>query len=327
MENQGALENQDAREPQTDSDLTVAAVARRLGVAPATLRTWDRRYGLGPRKHSAGAHRRYSHIDLARLTLMRKLIVAGVTPALAAQKALAEKPENIEKNLNTLLSKSFKKEPLARRDLVATLFRSAQSYDRELLEMALLKDISSHGVLSSWSEVIAPLLSRVGDIWASTGEGIEIEHLVSEIVQGTLRQVSRSVDKPVNARPVVLAALDQEQHTLPLHALAAVLSERKIATQFLGSCTPGAALVTMIKKSAPPAVFLWAQIEKNSDMKFLNVLPDVRPAPRIVLGGPGWNIEKFQIALKKNGNNSRIKISFVEDLPGACDHITRAVGA
>ncbi|MEY3734595.1 MAG: hypothetical protein RL347_1954, partial [Actinomycetota bacterium] len=28
--------------------LTVAAVARRLGVAPATLRTWDRRYGLGP---------------------------------------------------------------------------------------------------------------------------------------------------------------------------------------------------------------------------------------------------------------------------------------
>ena len=28
--------------------LAVAAVARRLGVAPATLRTWDRRYGLGP---------------------------------------------------------------------------------------------------------------------------------------------------------------------------------------------------------------------------------------------------------------------------------------
>src|SRR5690606_11779925 len=26
--------------------LAVAAVARRLGVAPATLRTWDRRYGL-----------------------------------------------------------------------------------------------------------------------------------------------------------------------------------------------------------------------------------------------------------------------------------------
>ncbi len=34
--------------------LTVAAVARRLGVAPATLRTWDRRYGLGPSEHTPG---------------------------------------------------------------------------------------------------------------------------------------------------------------------------------------------------------------------------------------------------------------------------------
>ena len=35
--------------------LTVAAVARRLGVAPATLRTWDRRYRLGPSAHLAGS--------------------------------------------------------------------------------------------------------------------------------------------------------------------------------------------------------------------------------------------------------------------------------
>ncbi|HYN74868.1 MAG TPA: transposase, partial [Candidatus Limnocylindria bacterium] len=32
------------RVPQSGPALTVAAVARRLGVAPATLRTWDRRY-------------------------------------------------------------------------------------------------------------------------------------------------------------------------------------------------------------------------------------------------------------------------------------------
>ncbi|WP_418607771.1 MerR family transcriptional regulator [Georgenia sp. SUBG003] len=36
--------------------LTVAAVAGRLGVAASTLRTWDRRYGLGPSAHEAGAH-------------------------------------------------------------------------------------------------------------------------------------------------------------------------------------------------------------------------------------------------------------------------------
>ncbi|GII98650.1 hypothetical protein Slu03_10280 [Sediminihabitans luteus] len=68
--------------------LTVAAVARRLGVAPATLRTWDRRYGLGPSAHTAGSHRRYTGDDVARLLVMRGLTLEGVAPVDAAGAAL-----------------------------------------------------------------------------------------------------------------------------------------------------------------------------------------------------------------------------------------------
>ncbi|PFG33961.1 MerR family transcriptional regulator [Sanguibacter antarcticus] len=73
----------------TSPGLAVAVVARRLGVAPATLRTWDRRYGLGPSEHSAGAHRRYSDDDVARLMVMRRLALDGVAPVDAARSALA----------------------------------------------------------------------------------------------------------------------------------------------------------------------------------------------------------------------------------------------
>lgn len=69
--------------------LTPAAVARRLGVAAATLRTWDRRYGLGPSEHTAGAHRRYTAADVARLMTMRSLTLDGVAPADAARIARA----------------------------------------------------------------------------------------------------------------------------------------------------------------------------------------------------------------------------------------------
>ncbi|MBD9732408.1 MerR family transcriptional regulator, partial [Streptomyces sp. SID8111] len=34
--------------------MTTGEVARRLGVAPTTVRTWDRRYGLGPDAHTGG---------------------------------------------------------------------------------------------------------------------------------------------------------------------------------------------------------------------------------------------------------------------------------
>ena len=76
-------------ERSTAPGLTVAAVARRLGVAPATLRTWDRRYGLGPSEHRAGAHRRFSAVDLTRLEHMRRLVLAGLPPGDAAREALA----------------------------------------------------------------------------------------------------------------------------------------------------------------------------------------------------------------------------------------------
>ena len=72
-----------------DATLTVATVARRLGVSPTTLRTWDRRHGLGPSEHQAGTHRRYSATDLARLELMRRLTLEGVSAGEAARIALA----------------------------------------------------------------------------------------------------------------------------------------------------------------------------------------------------------------------------------------------
>ena len=43
-----------------DEALSAGAVARRLGVAVTTLRTWHQRYGLGPSEHVPGHHRRYT---------------------------------------------------------------------------------------------------------------------------------------------------------------------------------------------------------------------------------------------------------------------------
>ena len=50
-----------------DEALTAGAVARRLGVAVTTLRTWHQRYGLGPSRHVPGQHRRYTPQDMDRL--------------------------------------------------------------------------------------------------------------------------------------------------------------------------------------------------------------------------------------------------------------------
>jgi len=286
--------------------LTVAAVARRIGVAPATLRTWDRRYGLGPSSHEAGEHRRYCPSDLAQLTLMRRLIVSGVAPADAAVRAKAHSGSvSVEHEIQ-----SFE----VREDVVDSLHRASKSLDKNFVETLLRKDIADNGVIATWTEVIVPLLFLVGDEWAATGTGIEVEHMLSESIKRLLREGVSEIKDPVNAQPVLLASVGEELHCLALHALGAALAEKGIETFFLGARTPLEAISGMVKRAAPPAVFLWAQLEQNSDPKFFNELPVVRPAPRVIVGGPGWD------------RDSCADVVVAQDLTHACAEIERAVG-
>lgn len=287
--------------------LTVAAVARQIGVAPATLRTWARRYGLGPSSHEAGEHRRYCSNDLAKLTLMRRLISAGVSPADAAEQALAHKGEvKVEKILKTFE---------VREDVVTAIVKAANSLDRNFVETILRKDIEKYGVIDSWQEVIVPVLVIVGDAWEATGTGIEVEHLLSETITSILRDRTKALKSPINARPVVLASVGEELHTLAIHALHAALYEMKVECHFLGARTPLEALSSVVTRSAPPAIFLWAQLSKNGDPIYFRETPAIRPAPRYILGGPGWDREQCG------------DVAFADDLKLACEQIRQALGA
>ncbi|WP_189552676.1 MerR family transcriptional regulator [Streptomyces lavendofoliae] len=67
--------------------MTTGAVARLLGVSPVTLRSWDRRYGIGPADRRTGGHRRWRRADLAVLREMCRLTAAGLPPAESARAA------------------------------------------------------------------------------------------------------------------------------------------------------------------------------------------------------------------------------------------------
>src|SRR3954469_1449850 len=70
-----------------DAALPVAGAARRLGGAPTTLRTRERRSGTGPTGRAEGTRRRYTPADVEQLVRMRALVLNGVAPADAARVA------------------------------------------------------------------------------------------------------------------------------------------------------------------------------------------------------------------------------------------------
>jgi len=287
--------------------LNVAAVARRIGVAPATLRTWARRYGIGPSEHEAGSHRKYCASDLAKLTVMRRLISSGVAPADAAEQAKAHDGEVVIEEFTSLCRECD--------ETINAIFNASEALDSLFVETMLRNEISENGIISAWQEVFVPVLIQVGAAWEKSGKGIEVEHMLTEILKRVLRESTSEIVAPVNSRPVLLASVGEELHSLALHALAAALAERGIETHFLGARTPVEAISSMVSRFAPPAVFLWAQLPVNGDPKFVSGIPSVRPAPRVIIGGPGWNPDKCQNA------------HFVGSLTLAVDEIAMAVGA
>ena len=67
----------------------VGVVAERLGIAAPTLRSWDRRHGVGPSLRTSGNHRRYTELDIRRVELMSRLTAQGVPAQSAADSVLA----------------------------------------------------------------------------------------------------------------------------------------------------------------------------------------------------------------------------------------------
>jgi DNA-binding transcriptional MerR regulator len=306
--------------------LPVATVARRLGVAPATLRTWARRYGLGPSDHAAGAHRRYAPADLARLETMRRLTLEGVPPADAARAALAASavpkppvgplPDRHGRLMPRRGGPGGRILPLAGAAEVARgLGRAAMALDSRTVTATLREQLRGAGVLATWEQVLRPVLVAVGERWAATGEGVEVEHLLSDCATVALREIAEQANEPLGGRPVLLAGAPDEQHSLPLHVLAAGLAERGIGTRTLGPALPADALHAAVRRTGPALLFLWSQLPGTADVPALDALPITRPPTALVVGGPGWN----RSALPD-------RVTVARDLPAALDLVEQALG-
>ncbi|MBA2739680.1 MAG: MerR family transcriptional regulator [Nocardioidaceae bacterium] len=275
----------------------VGAVSRRLGIATATLRTWDRRYGLGPSERTEGGHRRYSELDVARVAQMSQLIAEGVPSAQAARVAqLAQAGAEPAGETSTSLARQTARAgdvAVGARGVPMTvnaMLRATQELNAPTLAKIVSQVFDRRGVLDGWSTVVAPYLMTVGQQWEIGQLGIAAEHMASECISTELRQRmrSRSGRRPANP-PVVLASAAEEQHALPLVVLAAALSERRIGTRMLGARTPTAALTAAVDRLCPRVVFLWSSLAATGTVPSLATVDSLDPELVVLLGGPGWH--------------------------------------
>ncbi|GAB3699771.1 MerR family transcriptional regulator [Nocardiopsis oceani] len=291
--------------------LTPGAAARLLGVAPTTLRSWDRRYGIGPRERSPGGHRRYSPADVARLRELCRLVGEGMPPADAARQVLAPGATP----LPAVPEQSVPVPPAPRTPdpgpawrpggdtlplgaatpTLQGVARAAMRMDSDLVERLLQKAVETRGTVAAWEDLAMPLLYGMGRKWEDTRRYVEVEHLLSWSVSSVLRRVpapSPGRNPGSRDRPVVLSCVPHEMHSLPVEALAAALREAGLAHRVLGSCTPAEATVRAVRRVGPRAVVLWCHTGGERDAETLVATArTTHSAPErtaLYTAGPGW---------------------------------------
>ncbi|WP_371515268.1 MerR family transcriptional regulator [Kitasatospora sp. NBC_01300] len=291
-----------AGRPPAQASLTTGALARMLGVSPTTVRSWERRYGIGPARRDPGRHRQWSPRDVAVLAEMCRLTARGVTPAEAARLALAaEAPEPPEAHEppppagapaggggNTLPVGTVRPE-------CRGLARAAVRLDAPELARILRHSVDTLGPVAAWTEVMMPALRAAGRKWAAEGERyVEVEHLLSWHVAAALRRAADRVEPP-QGPAVLLAGMPAELHALPLEALAAGLAERGLPFRMFGPALPTEALLEAVRRTGPPAVLLWSQVARTADRALARRVAETawgphgaRTRPVVLTAGPGW---------------------------------------
>ncbi|MFE1953676.1 MerR family transcriptional regulator [Streptomyces sp. NPDC059524] len=293
-----------ARDEPVGAALTTGALARRLGVAQTTLRTWERRYGIGPSHREEGRHRRWSPEDVARMENMCRLTAQGVAPAEAARLAMAADGRATDRAAPA----PHPRTPGGFRDLPLGqvwpesrgLARAAVRLDAAAVQAQLRAAVDAYGVVVAWEQIIAPTLHAVGRKWATADESyVEVEHLLSWHVSTVLRSVGTSAMVGTSATdgrpPVLLACMPDEQHSLPSEALWAALTERALPARIFGAALPKEALESAARRLGPAAVVLWSQSRETADMSMVRTLlalewgvRGARSHPLVLLAGPGW---------------------------------------
>ncbi len=262
--------------------LRIGELARRCGVPAATLRAWERRYGVIEPIRGASGYRLYSGADERRVRAMRDLVGAGIAPSEAAARVGAE-PAPAAASDPALLGEA------AQAELLAALLGFDEAGADELLDRAFAA-FTTEAVLDA---LVLPVLRELGDRWSRGEASVSQEHFASGMLRGRLLGLARGWGAG-GGRLALLACPSGELHDLGLIAFGLSLHRRGWRISMLGADTPGEALVEATDRLAPDVVVLYARdIEQLTAMSL--ELTEVASRSNLLLAGPGADLKLSEL--------------------------------
>jgi len=263
----------------------MGAVTRRTGIGEHTLRAWERRFGFPDPHRLPSGHRRYTKEQVHRLVLINQALQCGY-------RAGDVVPLSLDR-LQAILDGCAQSKPATAEvsaEWIDRLLDAARRLDRDELVAGLQRDATVLGVPGFLRHRVAPALTAIGEAWSSGTLEIRHEHFFSQVLEDTLRTFRVPLGSKNSGRPIVLACLPNELHTLGLQiaALAVVAAGRNV--RIIGAHTPVDEIVEAAASVDAAVVGLSVSVSSVSEetsAEIVSIRDRLPSRTRLWLGGGG----------------------------------------
>jgi MerR family transcriptional regulator, light-induced transcriptional regulator len=277
---------------------TIKTVVQETGIPPATLRAWERRYGVLSPGRSDGGYRLYSERDIAILRWLKTQVDMGVSisravallemrhqageePELKATRAAAE---------GAALASTGARGPEA---IVEELTETLLGFEELRVEAILNEAFALYPVETVAEDIIAPALVEIGEMWHRGEASIVQEHFATAILRRRLTALFHAYAQPAAGPLAITGSGPAEWHDVGILLVSLVLRRVGWRVIYLGQNVPAHHLSLEIARLKPTVVCLSAATLESADA-LQEVYDSVRtlsePRPRLIFGGRAFNI-------------------------------------
>ncbi|MCI0338690.1 MAG: MerR family transcriptional regulator [Acidobacteria bacterium] len=263
----------------------IGTVSRLTGLSADVVRVWERRYGAIKPQRSEGGSRLYSDADVARLRRLRQAVELG-----HAIGQVARLPESELENFATKHGPSFSVEEDGGNPYEVTRERFLKAINR-LDVVAAEEEISRAATLYPprvvVKNIVAPLLTEIGDLRAHREFGIAHEHVATNLLRNLLCSLFRLYPPDEKAETIVLATPLAERHEFGILLGALIAATRGWRVVYLGADLPAGEIARTVKIARARVLALSIVTTQNGPtIEELNAIAtQLPPHTRVWIGG------------------------------------------
>jgi DNA-binding transcriptional MerR regulator/methylmalonyl-CoA mutase cobalamin-binding subunit len=283
----------------------IKAISNLTGLSIHVIRAWEKRYNVVVPERTETNRRVYSSEDVEKLKLLHLALEKGYSIGTIANYSIEnlksivgnDYQDKVENKRVEILD--VKKGKVEIHKYLLSSIEAVKNLDANALEKELYKALVDLPQPKFITEVISPLLDKIGDMWKDGDIRVVNEHISSAVIRKILTFLIDNNSVPTNAPLILIATPKGQLHELGALIVGVIASADGWNVTYIGPNLPGEEIAAAIEKLHPKIIALSIMYPSDDftlDREMIKLKSLLDNGSKIIAGGR--SVEAYKKALE-----------------------------